>query len=306
MKLLAFGEVVWDEIDGQRCIGGAPFNVAAHARRIGIEGAYLFTAVGDDALGTATLNTMESQGVGTDFVKTIETPTCVVRALIDENKNARFLIPERTTFDLIRADDASLQLIRDLGFDCLYFGTIAQRSPTTRESLRKVIATGKFRHIFFDVNLRMSFIDKEVLEYSLAKASIVKVNEKELQVMKELFGLKEEGYGLLAERFRRDFGIRWMCITCGPKGAYVSTEDAFRFCPAYAVNVVDTVGAGDAFSAAMISSLESGTSPEAACDFACKVGALVASRRGALPDYTRSELGLAEMSRAGSSLAPPT
>ncbi len=290
MKLLAFGEVVWDEINGQLCIGGAPFNVAAHAHRIGVEDAYLFTAVGDDALGRATVDTMKSQGIRTDFVNTVTAPTCVVKALIGDSQNARFLIPECTPFDLIPADDESLQLIKDLEFDCLYFGTIAQRSPTTRKSLRQVIATGRFKHVFLDVNLRMSFVDKEVLEYSLASASIVKVNERELQTMKELFGLQEQGYGLLAQRFRRDFGIHWMCITCGPRGAYVSTEDTFGFCPAYAVEVVDTVGAGDAFSAAMISSLESGTSPEAACDFACKAGALVASRRGALPEYTRSEL----------------
>jgi fructokinase len=189
MRLLCFGEIVWDEIQGERHIGGAPFNVAAHAQILGIDEVLLLSTVGNDPLGKTTLDAVRASGVNDTFVRAADTDTCVVKATLDERGNATFHIPDPTSFDRIEATDDDVERIRALNFDCLYFGTIAQ-----------------------------------------------------------------------------------------------------RYCPAAPVEVADTIGAGDAFAAAMICKLYLGAPPSDACAFACRVGGLVASRRGAVPSYSLADV----------------
>ena len=148
----------------------------------------------------------------------------------------------------------------------------------------------QFPPYFFDMNLRLHYYDKEKLEYSMEKSDILKMNSEETEIVKRMFGFNEKDYEELSSRIRKEFNIRIVCITKGETGAYISSEDGFSFCPGYKVKVVNTCGAGDAFSAALITELYSGSSQKDACDFACKFGALIASRRGAVPDYSVTEI----------------
>jgi len=291
MKLLCFGEIVWDEIGGQRFIGGGPFNVAAHARILGVDEVFLFSAVGSDALGATTRDVIRQSGVNDAFVKTVDTDTCVVKAALDRCGNATFTIPDATSFDQINVTDDEVERIRALGFDCFCFGTIAQRRARTRASLRRLIEQGGFRHAFCDVNLRMNFYDRDVVEWSLTHSDTVKLNEEEASVVRQLCGIDERERRQFCERLQRAFGIRWVCLTGGEQGAWISSPQGFDYCPAAQVEVVDTVGAGDAFAAAMIGKLYADVSPRDACAFACRVGTLVVLRRGAVPQYALSEIG---------------
>ncbi|MBN1394165.1 MAG: hypothetical protein JW959_04010 [Pirellulales bacterium] len=290
MKLLCFGEVVWDEIRGERFIGGGAFNVAAHARILGVDEVFLLSAVGDDDLGLATRETIRRYKVRDDFVAAADVDTCLVKAAIDADGNPAFSIPDPTSFDRITFDDADLRRIRDLDFDCCYFGTIAQRHAATRDSLWRLIQEVNFRHVFCDVNLRMDFHDREVIEWSLRHVDTLKLNETEASIVGRLLGIDEPDRRRFCARLRAEFGIRWICLTGGEDGAWISFPDGFDYVPAVPVQVADAVGPGDAFSAAIINRLYSGHTPRDACEFACRVGALVASRRGAVPHYSLSEV----------------
>jgi fructokinase len=291
MRLLCFGEIVWDEIRGERFIGGGPFNVAAHATILGVDEVFLFSAVGRESLGQTTRDVIRQSGVRDEFVKTVDTDTCVVKATIDQSGNATLAIPDTTSFDEIEVSDDDLREIRDLKFDGIYFGTIAQRRARTRASLRRLVEHGGFKHVFCDVNLRMSFYDRDVLDWSFRHSDTVKLNEDEAAVVRQLFGTTEEDREAFCKCLRREFGIRWVCLTGGENGAWIYSQDGFASCPASRVEVIDTIGAGDAFAAAMIRNLYTDTSPSAACAFACRVGGFVASRRGAVPAYTLSDIG---------------
>lgn len=291
MRLLCFGEIVWDEIRGERFIGGGPFNVAAHASILGVDEVFLFSAVGRETLGQTTRNVIRQSAVRDEFVKTVDTDTCVVKATIDERGNATFAIPDPTSFDEIEVSDDDLRRISELKFDGIYFGTIAQRHARTRASLRRLVEQGGFKHVFCDVNLRMNFYDRDVLEWCFRHSDTVKLNEDEAVVIRGLFGIEETDREAFCRQLQQEFGIRWVCLTGGENGAWIYSRQGFTFCPAARVEVVDTIGAGDSFAAAMIRKLYADTSPDAACAFACRVGGLVASRRGAVPSYTLSEIG---------------
>jgi fructokinase len=291
MRLLCFGEIVWDEIRGERFIGGGPFNVAAHAKILGVDEVFLFSAVGHDPLGQTTRDVIRQSGVNDEFVKTAAADTCVVKATLDDRGNAKFLIPDPTSFDQIDLTDEDIERIRSMHFDAIYFGTIAQRRDRTQASLRRLVAQGGFTHAFCDVNLRMNFYNRDVLEWSFHNSDTVKLNEDEAVVIRELCGIEPSDREAFCRRLQQDFGIHWVCLTGGENGAWISSPEGFAYCPASRVDVVDTIGAGDAFAAAMIRKLYADTSPSAACAFACRVGGFVASRRGAVPAYTLSEIG---------------
>jgi fructokinase len=292
MRLLCFGEIVWDEIGGQRFIGGGPFNVAAHAKILGVDEVFLFSAVGHDPLGETTRDVIHRSGVDDSFVKTVASDTCVVKATLDQRGNATFTIPDPTSFDQIEATDEDIERIRALKFHAIYFGTIAQRRAITRASLRRLVERGGFQHVFCDINLRMNFYDAEVLGWSFHHSDTLKLNEEEAVEVRRLCGIAEEDRQVFCNRLQQDFGIRWVCLTGGEKGAWVCSPEAFSYHPAAKVDIVDTIGAGDAFAAAMIRTLYADHSPTDACQFACRVGGLVASRRGAVPHYDPSEVSL--------------
>jgi fructokinase len=292
MRLLCFGEIVWDEINGRRFIGGGPFNVAAHAKILGVDEVLLFSAVGQDDLGQTTRDVIRQSGVDDRFVTTATAGTCVVKATLDESGNAKFFIPDPTSFDEIAATDADVAEVQAMECDCLYFGTIAQRRAESRASLHRLVEQGRFKHVFCDVNLRMNFYDRETLDWSFRHSDTVKLNEEEAAVIGPLCGIGDTDGDRqsFCSRLRDIYGIRWVCLTGGENGAWIDSSEGFTYHPALKVDVVDTIGAGDSFAAAMISKLYNGSSPSTACEFACRVGGLVASRRGAVPKYTLSDI----------------
>jgi len=289
MKVLGFGAVLWDEIDGRLNIGGAVFNLIAHLNTLGTE-CYFFTAVGDDEPGINAYNIMQSKKIHTDFVKKVDIPTCIVRVAVDENGAPSYSIDDFTSWDLIRVHHTDITRINKIEFDYFCFGTIEQRNPVSRSSLRKILEKCVFGHVFYDMNLRHNYYDRERIEYSMHQCNILKMNEDETEIVKKIFGYSGPDYMNLAEKLRQDFKIDILCITGGAEGAYISSDEGFFFCPGYPVPVVDTVGAGDAFSAALLYMHHIKSSHRNACDFACRLGSFVASRRGAVPEYSISDI----------------
>jgi len=289
MKILAFGEVLWDKIRDEMYIGGAPFNTAAHCKKLGAD-SYLFTAIGNDNLGKKILDIFREKGIKTDFVKTISKPTCVVEVFFNENNSPQYNFPESVSWDFIDICKSEINYIDKLNFDYFYFGTLAQRNDITFNSLKILFRRCKFKRIFFDINLRFPYYSKEKIKYSLSRCNILKVSCEEAETISKIFKFKTNDYKKLARILLKKFNIEIICITLGEKGAYISNKKEFIYCPGYKTVVKDTVGSGDAFTAALMTKLYEGLSIKDSCDFANRIGALVASVNGAISEYDAKKL----------------
>lgn len=285
LRVLSFGEVLWDIINGNPYIGGAPFNLAAHLSRMGVESTFV-SAVGEDDLGNKALEHAHRYGIETDFIRVHpELPTGTVAVTLNDKGVPDFVIHENTAWDAIVLRDDQLEELTSFRFVAFYFGTLAQRSRQNRETLKALLSRVRPSHVFYDVNLRQHHYTKEWIMDSLTASSIVKCNDEEARRLSMLLFNHELDQEAFAQRMSRAFDVATVCITRGDKGAAVYHHGTFRAVPGIKVEVVDTVGAGDAFSAGFLYACLSGRDMYAATRFAAKVGAFVASRAGAVPEY---------------------
>ena len=288
MRVLSFGEILWDVYPNEKYLGGAPLNFAAHLAKHG-ENAFMLSSVGNDALGREALVQAERWGVSTEYVTVNsekQTGCCLVT--LDERSVPSYNLLKDVAYDHITA----AQLPDNA--DVLYFGTLALRSPENFHTLRRVLRTHRFKEVFVDVNIRPPFYSEETVRFAAENASILKVSLEELPVLCRVFGA-DAGmpYGEFAKMLAHTCrNLRYIIVTLGEKGAWVldcKTETAC-LCGGVSVDVVSTVGAGDSFSAAFLSKLMGGC-PMADClRHAVKVAGFVVSRFDAVPDYRPEEL----------------
>lgn len=279
MRLLSFGEVLFDVYGEDACIGGAPLNFAAHAHRAGAE-SFLLSALGRDALGTLALEKIRAYGVRTDAVAVLdESPTGVCNVTLDEKGVPRYELLTGVAYD-------SIPVWLPKGeFDGLYFGTLALRSEANRESLKRVLEKGAFREVFVDLNVRLPFCDRESLVFALSNATVLKVSDEELPyVMQTVFGEAAEGEDALQRIAARFSQIKMLILTCGARGAMAYDRRDFLWCDAVKTEVVSTVGAGDSFSASFFVSYLQGENVNVCLQNAAKLSAYVVSKRDAIPD----------------------
>lgn len=286
LDVVTFGEVLWDVIDGEAHIGGAPFNLAAHTVRCGLRAAAV-SCVGDDALGLAALDEMGRLGVDRRWT-TVDAghPTGTVTVKLSRGGQPTYTIHENVAWDYIQVPEPALEAMTAERPRVFCFGTLAQRNAVSRDTLSRLLDRFAFTELFFDVNLRQTFWSAETVEAGLARASLVKVNDEEARV---LGGLLFEGAGspeAFAQAVLRRHPVRAVVVTLGADGCLVCERDRDEVvrCPGVRVEVVDAVGAGDAFSAAFLAAwLKGGTAFEAA-QAGNRRGAWVASQPGAIPD----------------------
>jgi len=289
MKALGFGAIVWDDIPPGINLGGAVLNVLGHLSKLGVV-TEMISALGCDELGDKTIDQVGRAGVGLRWTRRNPAPTCLVKVQFDENRQPSYHMDDNVSWDRICLTGEDMKAIREERFDVFCFGTIEQRSAISRETLRSLLSAGQFGRVFCDVNLRSPFYSKEIIEYSLLQADIAKINMDEASEICTLFNLAAKNTETSIKRLRERFGIDQLFLTDGAKGAYYACDEEFGFCPAYCVTVADTVGAGDAFSAGLLHRLLSGDTLADACDFACRLGALIASKPSSLPKYSLDEL----------------
>ncbi len=282
IKALSFGAVLWDIIGDCEYIGGAPFNVAVNMHRLGAQSAFI-SSVGKDERGNRALSQLRQLGVSDQFVQISEKPTGAAYAKISESGDATYEIPH-AAFDDISISDDDIQKIKDFDADVICFGSFEQRCEVSRNSIQKILSAVSVRHVFFDVNLRMNFIDRDVLDFGFRKSSIVKVNDEEKTIISKMLYSSDLSEDSFAERFVADYGVECLIITLGGRGCFVyANGKAFRHCPP-PVQTVDTIGAGDAFSSAFLYSYLIGEGSEVAARKGNALGSYVASRSGALPE----------------------
>ena len=300
MKVLGFGAVLWDDIGdpagpppesviGEVNIGGAVFNVVVHLSRLGYT-AYMVSAVGKDPLGERTWREVDRLDIHRDFISAVDAPTCLIEVTFDSKGFPHYSSPDVVSWDQIGGTENMIADVDAVGFDYLVFGTLEQRSAMSRATLRNLLEGARFKSVFLDLTLRGNYYDRDLLDYSMRKSDIVKMNDDEALVVSELFGFGSEAPRDLISPIAREFGTEVVCITMGDRGALVGDRSSVLHAPAYRVAVADTVGGGDAFSAGLLFQLGRGASLAEACAFGNKMGGLISSKRSSLPDYDPEEI----------------
>lgn len=291
MRVISIGEVLWDVIGEREFLGGAPLNFSISAQRLGNE-ATLVSAVGVDARGALALESIHGHGLGTEFIQTLpDHPTGTAVAAMDASGSATFQIIRPAAYDFPGLDEAALRKIADARPDWIYFGTLAQTSPDNEALLHRLIDAAPAARRFYDMNLREGQWGLELVRRLSALATVVKLNEFEAETLFRITHTSEkfsiEGFCRLWSQAHDN---EMICVTLGERGCAVWSGGALQTFPGVAVKVIDTVGAGDAFSAAFLHGFHLGWPIEKTAAFANSLGALVASRAGATPAWTLEEL----------------
>jgi fructokinase len=287
--VVGLGEVLWDVFPDSSRPGGAPANVAFQAGQLGVRGV-VCSRVGRDRLGEELVGFLAGQGLSTDWIqRDAEHPTGTVTVDLSEPSHPSYVIHENVAWDFLAAGPAWVELMGRAAAVC--FGTLAQRNKASRWAIYEALdATRPECLVVYDVNLRQQWYSREAIEPSLRRAKLVKLNDDEALVLAELFGLSTRQPQDLAQFFQQQFGVTACCITRGAKGCLLVSGDEQVDQPGLPVQVVDTVGAGDAFTAALIVGRLRGWAAPVQAAFANRVGGLVASRAGAMPPL-REEFG---------------
>lgn len=286
-RVAGIGEVLWDLLPGGKQLGGAPANFACHANALGAE-ARVVSRVGADELGRELLKRLEALGVLTDCIEEDPSaPTGTVSVAVDAAGQPQFTIHEGAAWDNLSGEGRA-EAVRQA--DAICFGTLAQRSERARSAIVSLLRRSSPKGLrIFDINLRQSYYTRAVIEDSLDLANVLKVNETELPILAELIGLPEGERQIvhLAQRCN----LRVVALTRGSRGSVLYSEGRWSDHPGIPTAVADTVGAGDAFTAAMALGLLANWTLHDINQRANEVAAYVASQAGAtppLPDALRN------------------
>ena len=279
-KILAVGEVVWDVFQTGKRLGGAPVNFAYFAQALGGYGLPV-TAIGTDALGDETLEALKITGLDLSLLQRNDLPTSRVLVTTDAAGVPQYEIVEGVAWDAITFNERISAAFRDADVVC--WGSLAQRSAASRESILRLLdATPAGCLKVFDINLRQSFYRREVVEASLLRADILKLNEDELPVVASLFGISGDTASVIASLIEK-FGLREIIFTEGAvQSSVYDASGLVSLIPTPKVEVIDTVGAGDSFTAAYIMGRLSGLSVRDAHSKAVAVSAWTCTQSGAI------------------------
>jgi fructokinase len=281
-KIVGIGELLWDLFPAGASLGGAPANFAYITGLLGDQG-IVASRLGQDLLGQQAFERMRNLGLCTDCVQIdSERGTGTVNVAIDANGQATFEIANPVAWDFLQWTPAWRLLAEEAHSVC--FGSLAQRSPQSRGTIRSFVKAVSVDAIkIFDVNLRESYFSPEILADSMKLADIVKVNDEELPRIMAMNGLPHKNERLSAETLLAEFELKLICITRGARGSLLVQRDNFDEHPGFRVKVGDTVGSGDAFTAALLHEYLQGSSLQAMNEMANRVGSWIASRPGGMP-----------------------
>ncbi len=288
--IVGMGEALWDVLPEGKKIGGAPANFAYHVSQFGLN-SRVVSAVGDDKLGEEILENFREKNLNMCISK-VQYPTGTVLVELDEEGVPQYEIKENVAWDNIPYTDELKEIARNTKAVC--FGSLAQRSVVSRTTINDFIndipAENDALKVF-DINLRQSFYNKEIIRNSIKQCNILKINDEELVAVSRMFGypgidLQDKCWLILGK-----YNLKMLILTCGINGSYVFTPGDFSFQETPVVEVADTVGAGDSFTAAFIASILRGKTVAEAHERAVKVSAYVCTQNGAMPQLPQELIG---------------
>lgn len=283
--VVGVGEILWDLFPSGPRFGGAPANFACHAAALGAD-AYVLGSVGCDNLGDAAMATLLEHGIHTDYVAVDpERPTGTVAVTTDAEGKARYEFAADAAWDAMRWSPELAGLAARAEAVC--FGTLGQRDGRSRAAIRQFVgATSPDCLRLFDANLRAPFYDDAVILESLEASNALKLNDDELPVIAAALRLSGPEADV-ARELAAGFGLRLVAVTRGPRGAALFYNGNFHEAACRPVAVEDTVGAGDAFAAALVVGVLKGDDPGAVLRRAVEIGTFVCTRSGATPALPR-------------------
>ena len=285
---MVVGEVLWDLFGESRRLGGAPLNFAAHSRRLG-HNPILISAVGTDTMGEQAASEIAALGLDTAFLqKTPRFPTGIARVLLGPDERTCFVIERPAAYDAVSISGRAMERLIRLAPDWFYYGTLFASRHEGAAVLTSLLEALPQAARFYDLNLRPGFDDPALVLRLLGQAHVVKLNEEELHTVHESTGLPSTREAFCREGSKR-YGWKAVCVTLGARGCAVLACGQYVEAAGRAVDVADPVGAGDAFAAAFLHGVTCQWPVAEIAAFANRVGALVASRHGAIPDWTIQE-----------------
>jgi fructokinase len=289
--VLAIGELLWDLLPSGPRLGGAPFNAVAHMARLNHVAAIL-SAVGDDELGRRTRSEVKRLGVRADVLQMVtDAPTGTVEVTLDEHGRPSYVIVTPVAYEYAAASATILESVRSMAPRAVLFGTLAQRSPVVRATTAAVLDAVPDALAVYDVNLREGCWTPALVDDLARSASVLKLNEDELAVLGPALDLAHSDFDTFAgDVIRRYPRVQVVCITRGGRGAFIWTRRSWVDFPGVEIRVADTVGAGDAFTAGLVHGLLANMNLADTGRLASALGAIVASRPGAVPGWIEDDI----------------
>ena len=278
--IVGIGEILWDVFPDGKVLGGAPANFAYHVSQFGFDGRAV-SAIGNDELGDEIINCLSKK----DFRYIIEKtpfPTGIVQVTLDEKGVPNYEICQKVAWDNIPFTSEMEELARNTKTVC--FGSLAQRNEASRLSINRFLDLVPEDALkIFDINLRQHFYSQELIDHSLSRCNILKINDEEVMLVAKLFGWENLSEMEICQKLFSDYSLRMLVLTKGTQGSYVISANETSYMPTPLVDVADTVGAGDSFTAAFVASLLKAKTIAQAHAIAVEVSAYVCTQHGAMP-----------------------
>lgn len=286
--VVAIGEVLWDVYPAEQHLGGAPFNFAAHCCQLSAQSA-IVSRVGDDDLGDAILARAQAIGVDHSLIQRDEAhPTGQVLVTLHAGGQPVYDIRLGAAYDYLEpVPEVSDRLA---GADVVCFGTLAQRHSVSRATIGELLDGARGALRVCDLNLRAPHYTVDVVRSSVQRSDVLKLNDDELRILQSMLGREDWAEDRFLLHLIDAYGIALVCVTLGARGCLLRTADERVEAPGYRCQVVDTVGSGDAFAAALVLHYIARSPLDEVADFANLVGAYVATQPGAIPVLTSERL----------------
>ena len=293
MKILSIGEALWDLLPSGRKVGGAPANFAFHCMQLGAD-VRILSRVGNDDLGRELVEFYRSLGLSTELIETDSiAPTGTVGVDLSADGQPKYTIHENVAWDKIETTDAAVQFAQSV--DAIYFGSLAARSETTLRAIQTLVAqTNPSALRVLDLNLRDPFVDRTIIGSLFGLANVLKLNDDELTRIAAMFEVSGNTAEQHVDWFINNYGLQMLILTCGSRGSRIFHDGKEYVCESRKIEVVDTVGAGDAFTAMVVVGLLSGLPIDVVNNQANAIAAFVCTQSGATPKFSFREPKLSD------------
>ena len=298
MRVVSIGELLWDVFEDFEQLAGAPLNFAVDMRRLGHEVDFV-SAVGNDHRGQDALRLLDQYGLSTDFVRRVDDqPTGYVDVTVSDDGEPTWRIRRPAAYDSSSLSSEELDEIASHDPQWIYYGTAHQMSSAAKELTGRLVARFPSARRFYDMNLRKDCFSRELVGEILERASILKLNEEEARESCDLLGGGFRDLESFCSWASDRFDLEGVCVTRGKHGCMARVGEEWIESPGFEVTVKDTGGSGDAFAAGFLHGLDQGWALAKVCEFANRLGALIATKEGALPQWSTDELKAISTPRA--------
>jgi len=283
-NVIGIGELLWDVLPEGKKLGGAPCNFVYHAQKQGASGLVL-SAIGNDDSGREILGILKAKSISAGLIQINQKPTSTVDVTLNSEGVPKYTIHENVAWDYITLDSSTEKSVAQADIVC--FGTLAQRNATSQKTIEKLLTSCKPEAlVVYDINLRQHYYNLEIIDKSLHLCNVLKLNEKELPVVKDLLKLDSNKEKDQIRELINRYSLKLVALTKGGEGSLLVTPTDWSYLQTPEVDVKDTVGAGDAFTAVMITGYAKGQTLKEFHQKAVEISAFVCTQDGAMPEYS--------------------